>query len=399
MTESVNPLVEKQYTEWVYPKPITDIAAWRAEGNFQIIDPSLHHAIIWPDRPSSSNISILVAGCGTSQAAILAHSNPGASVTGIDLSQTSLDYSRALKQKHNLANLELQYMDLHEVASLGRKFDLIYSTGVLHHLPDPQKGLEKLAQALADDGVMCLMLYAKYLRAGVYMIQEALRRMGIEQTSEGVAFTRRVIGSLPKWHTVQSYIETAAVDLVDDGGLVDTFLHKQDRAYSVSEIMALVKACNLDFQCWSDNLSYYPEGTIPHDHPAYPKIMALPEEEQWAVVELLLQSMGFHGFLLRKKTAGSRFRIDFNAPDFSKTIPLRRFSTAGKVENGVFIVRRTWNGIPLTNLERDLFLSVDGTATVEKIIAVYAAGAQDQALNFFKRMGRLGHLTYSWVKP
>ena len=41
------------------------------------------------------------------------------------------------------------------------KFDLIQCSGVLHHLPDPQLGLNILSRSLADEGGMEIMVYAK----------------------------------------------------------------------------------------------------------------------------------------------------------------------------------------------------------------------------------------------
>lgn len=395
-----NPLVEKQYSEWVYPEPILDIAEWKARGNQQVCDPSVHHAMLWPERAPNPNLSILVAGCGTSQSAILAYNNPTATVLGIDLSPTSLQYTAALKEKHNLKNLELQKLDLHDVGVLGKKFDLIYSTGVLHHLPDPQKGLQSISKVLADDGVMCLMLYGKYLRAGVYWIQEALARMGIGQNKEGIAFTRALIGSLPPWHAVQAYIQSAATDLVYDGGLVDTFLHNQDRAYSVPEVLELIKNSGLSFQGWSDNLLYYPDGLVPEDHPTYHQLAPMPDEQQWAVVELLIQNLGTHGFLVRKHTGDdSAFRIDYNKPSFLKTIPSRRFASMVTDEDGVIDFRRSWHHMKFTGLERSLYLAVNGKVTIEVIIAAEAKKPMDmlQAQHFFKRMARLGHFTFSWI--
>jgi 2-polyprenyl-3-methyl-5-hydroxy-6-metoxy-1,4-benzoquinol methylase len=48
-----------------------------------------------------------------------------------------LGHEAYLKHKHGSDNLELFRMTLGDVGSLGRTFDLIVCTGVLHHLPDP----------------------------------------------------------------------------------------------------------------------------------------------------------------------------------------------------------------------------------------------------------------------
>ncbi|MBY0428155.1 MAG: hypothetical protein K2Q32_02935, partial [Alphaproteobacteria bacterium] len=91
--------------------------------------------------------------------------------------------------------------------------------------------------------------------------------------------------------------------------------------------------------------------------------------------------------------------IDFNKPSFLKTIPSRRFGTILKDEDGVIDFRRSWHHLKLSGFERDLYLAVNGKATIEEIIAAYAKKPMDmlQAQHFFKRMGRLGHFTFSWV--
>ena len=68
----------------------------------------------------------------------------------------------SLKQKHNLHNLALYHLNLEETASLERTFDLIVSSGVLHHLPNPGAGLRALREVLKPHGVMSLMLYGYY---------------------------------------------------------------------------------------------------------------------------------------------------------------------------------------------------------------------------------------------
>jgi hypothetical protein len=40
--------------------------------------------VFWPDRDYRPHLDILIAGCGTNQAAVFAYTNPGATVTAID---------------------------------------------------------------------------------------------------------------------------------------------------------------------------------------------------------------------------------------------------------------------------------------------------------------------------
>src|SRR5436309_1924144 len=96
--------------------------------------------LLWPTEKQRANREILIAGCGTSQAAIHALREPDARVTAIDISETSLRYTRDLRQKYRSRNLDLYRLAIEQVGELGQIFDQIVCTGVLHHLPDPDTG-------------------------------------------------------------------------------------------------------------------------------------------------------------------------------------------------------------------------------------------------------------------
>ena len=55
---------------------------------------------VWAVRlsPSRKKLKVLVAGCGSDQAAILSRCNPNHYFTGIDLSQQSINYQKNYKK-------------------------------------------------------------------------------------------------------------------------------------------------------------------------------------------------------------------------------------------------------------------------------------------------------------
>jgi SAM-dependent methyltransferase len=223
-------LVAKQYTAWCYPRPVPDLAAHAREGVYDASDPSLFRRRLWPRRTERDDLDILIAGCGTYQAAFYAFMNPHCRVTGIDLSETSLQHHLYLKERHELSNLTLCQMNLLDVASLRQTFDYVVSTGVLHHLQDPDAGLRVLKSVLRPNGVMSVMVYGRYNRAGVYMLKDAFHRAGLQQDARSLDVIKATLAALPPWHHARSYLVTAP-DLGYDSGLVDTFLHPVDRPY------------------------------------------------------------------------------------------------------------------------------------------------------------------------
>ncbi|MEZ5132746.1 MAG: class I SAM-dependent methyltransferase, partial [Mycobacterium sp.] len=99
MTESPRgDVVAQQYQKWQYPEPIQNLETWLTN-NWQWFDPSHAHRIMWPDRPLDPEMDILIAGCGTNQAAQIAYTNRAAKVVAVDVSQPSLDHEKFLKDK------------------------------------------------------------------------------------------------------------------------------------------------------------------------------------------------------------------------------------------------------------------------------------------------------------
>ena len=65
-------VINRQYERWTYPEPITDMPTWLTS-HWQWYDPTHAHPILWPDRGYRPDMDILIAGCGTNQAAVFAY--------------------------------------------------------------------------------------------------------------------------------------------------------------------------------------------------------------------------------------------------------------------------------------------------------------------------------------
>lgn len=114
----------------------------------------------------SQNIEILVAGCGTGQEPCLyASVLPNAKITAIDLSRSSIAYGmRMAEELGYLDRITFLHGDLMKVGELNKKFDYVVSSGVLHHLKEPEKGLAAILSTLKEGGRVSLSLYSKYAR-------------------------------------------------------------------------------------------------------------------------------------------------------------------------------------------------------------------------------------------
>ena len=311
--------VRAQYERWIYPEPIDDLSK---SSGVDLSDPDFLGRAYWPNRRPRPDLRILVAGCGPNAAARQAYRHPAATVVGIDISEASLDQARRLKAKHQLDNLTLHRCRIEDVRELGQSFDLIDSSGVLHHLPDPAAGLKALADVLAPDGVVYIMLYAKYGRAGIYMAQELFRLLGLKQSPEDVATVKSALSAFPSDHPLRRCLSKEN-DLAFDAGLVDTFLHRVDRPFTVLDCYALLDAAGLVLQGWLNRAAYDPSRI---SQPALrARVEALPEREAVQAVALIDGRIGTHTFYAcRGDRAPSDYRIDFIGKGFMDMVPIPR---------------------------------------------------------------------------
>ena len=364
-------VVSSQYARWMYPQPIVDLPAWLAD-NWQWFDPSHAHRIFWPDRGYEPGMDILIAGCGTNQAAVFAYTNPGARVVAIDVSQPSLDHHRFLKDKYGMRNLELHLLPIEEVGSLGRDFDLVVSTGVLHHMAEPTVGMRALAERLRPEGVAAIMLYARYGRIGVEIMQAIFREIGLTQDDASLFTVKEAIALLPTDHPVRNYLAFAP-DLRFDAGLVDTFLHGRDRSYTVDDCLDLVASAGLVFQGWFLKSSYEPPS--PPGGGFYAAVAALPDRQRWSVMERVNARNACHFFTAcRADRPPATYRVDLATPALLDAVP--HFRQRCGLE-GAAVYRADWR-LALDPSQAALVRWVDGRRTIREIVA---ASVPDPAMS------------------
>lgn len=369
-----NSAVAKQYERWVYPFPIMDLNAPEVRGRRDGGDPERNFYTYWPDQTKRDDLDILVAGCGSNAAARYAFNHPKARVMGLDLSSSSLAHETYLKNRHKLDNLTLQQGRIEDVASFGREFDFVDVSGVLHHLPEPVGGLKALGSVLRPEGTIAIMVYGKYGRAGVYMLQEMFRLMGLDQSEEDVMTVKQTLAALPKRHIVQDYAGRTR-DLKYDAGIVDTFLHQQDRAYTVAECVDFAKQAGMSFMHWWDNILYYPEGQLDMSHDFYKKVNAMPPEAMWGFMELYNGTLGQHGFCVcHPARSASGYRVDFGGKAFMDYIPVPRCQEASAPKTPVpagcvTIERESFPQYTLNPPASALFRQIDGEKTIRQCFA------------------------------
>ena len=367
-------VVSSQYEKWVYPEPILDLPTWLSS-HWEWFDPIHSHRLFWPDRPYWKGIDILIAGCGSNQAAVIAYTNPGARVVAIDVSQNSLDHQQLLKERHEIKNLELHLLPIEQAKSLSLEFDLIVSTGVLHHLSEPKNGMKALSQCLRKEGVIALMLYAKYGRIGVEMLQGVFRELGLGQNEDSILMVKEVLAELGEDHPIWPYISIAE-DLKFDTGLVDTFLHQRDRSYSINDCFDLVSSAGLVVQ---DLFLKEPYHLPTIASSAFLSALAgMSEQQQWSIMERINVHNGCHYFTAcRADRARESYKINFELPDAINYVPSFRYRC--NLESSQ--LARSDFSINLDPIRLSVVKQINGHRTIKEIVSEASHSGELPALS------------------
>ncbi len=384
------------YERMPYPAPLTNLDAHRdlyknrnrsrAEFN-----------LIWPTREPRGNLEILVAGCGTSQAARYALREPEARITAIDVSDASLRHTRDLQRRYNLDNLELHQLPIERVRELGRSFDLVVCTGVLHHLPVPDDGLRALREVLRPNGAMRVMVYARYGRAGIYMMQEYCRLLEIDPTETELGTLRAALEALPADHPISSLLRRSK-DFWRPEAMADALLHPQDRAYTVPELYAWLDRCGMSFGRWIEQAPYMAQCGRVAASPHASRLASLPSRAQHAAVELFRGTMVSHSFIACRDDSGEVSQpITFEGNSWRDYIPIalpwtlcvRERLPPGSV--AVLINQsHTFTDLILTvnSFEDKLLRVIDGSRTLGEMMRFASpdGDGESRALRFFERL-------------
>jgi 2-polyprenyl-3-methyl-5-hydroxy-6-metoxy-1,4-benzoquinol methylase len=116
---------------------------------------------------------VLEIGCGIGTEAIN-FARHGAILTVIEVSEESLEITKKRFATYGLhANFILgNAEDLATLLPQDQKFDLIWSFGVIHHSPHPEKIVRQCNNFLKDDGELRMMVYAKLSYKVFYLMKE-----------------------------------------------------------------------------------------------------------------------------------------------------------------------------------------------------------------------------------
>jgi len=236
IADPVSQQVRQQYEDNPYPRWVT-LAPTAAESSISGHLRGLLPLAPLRDVPEPEKPDILVAGCGTGQQPIgTAQRFPHARVLAIDLSLASLAYA---KRKADAVRVPIEFAQ-GDILELGteRRFDVIESTGVLHHMAEPMRGWAALVKLLKPGGFMRVGLYSELARQGVVAIRKIIAERNYDATPDGIRKCRHdvIASNDARFATI-----VHAPDFFSTSACRDLLFHVQEHRLTLPQIAAFLK--------------------------------------------------------------------------------------------------------------------------------------------------------------
>jgi SAM-dependent methyltransferase len=260
-------------------------------------------------KPSVLHPRILDAGCGTGVGTeYLLHLNPDASIVGIDLSAGALAVAKERCQKSGVAvdrtgrsRAEFHHLSLFDASQLEGEFNLINCVGVLHHTPDPIRGIQALAKKLAPGGLMHIFVYGELGRWEIKLMQEAIALLqGAKRGdyTDGISVGRKLFAALPEDNRLRKREqERWSWENQRDEYFADMYVHPHEIDYNIHTVFELIDASGLEFMGLSNPRSWdlaRLQQLIGKDPALIERAGDLSERDRYRLIELLDPQMISH---------------------------------------------------------------------------------------------------------
>ncbi len=335
------------------------------------------HSFCTGEKPQKQDIRILDAGCGTGVGTeYLVHLNPQATVVGIDLSAGALAVAKERCQRSGADCVEFHHLSLFDVEQLPGEFDLINCVGVLHHTPDPIRGIQALAKKLAPGGLMHIFVYGELGRWEIQLMQKAIALLQGDKKGDyrdGVQVGRQIFASLPENNRLVKYEKQRwSLENQRDECFADMYVHPQEIDYNVETLFELIDASGLEFIGFS-NPSFWDLKRLLSKAPELgERAKNLSDRQRYRLIELLDPEVTHYEFFLGRPPL---VQTDWsNDQVLLKAIPERNPCMDGWPSQCIF--NHDYQIVKLSTEEFEFLQACDGKLTLAEILANVELGLE-----------------------
>jgi len=236
--DKITKKVAKMYKEYPYPSPST-----QTNQTNELLN--LLRIYELESKIELKNKSFLDAGSGSGHRIVnVAQHYKKCDFLGLDISDTSLKIANTLKEKSDLKNIQFKKFNLMNSTSILGKFDFILCMGVLHHLSNPNKGLQNILKVLKNDGIIFLYLYGK-LGGHKRMLNKKLISILLNKQKSNYDLGIKLVRELGLNKFEYGWNLNFKNKDEEDSLIVDSLLHANESIYDFDDINKLFKKSDL----------------------------------------------------------------------------------------------------------------------------------------------------------
>jgi len=213
------------------------------------------------DRAIPGDARIVEVGCGTGQMCLyLARADR--IVVGADLTRASLKLGASAAERFGLERVRFVETDLQRSGLRAGAFDVVYSSGVVHHTPDPRASFACLARLARPGGTIVVGVYNTLAR-----LPSRLRRLAARLTRF------RLIPFDPVLR------DRAAEPARRDAWLRDQYQHPEEHWHTIAEVQRWFTENQVEY------LRTYPSAVLEDE----PDNLFAPAADDWWLERWLAQ--------------------------------------------------------------------------------------------------------------
>jgi SAM-dependent methyltransferase len=181
------------------------------------------------DEQIPTGAMVLEAGCGTGQLSNFLGMSWRRRVFGADLCVNSLRLAKAFRDRFNIVNAGFVQMNLFRPPFRDEVFDVVISSGVLHHTSDPLGGFRSIARLVKPGGYILVGLYNTIGR-----LPTDFRRLLFKTFGDWASFLDD--------HMRKDYNEARK-----RAWFMDQYKHPRESKHSYSEALGWLESSGFDF--------------------------------------------------------------------------------------------------------------------------------------------------------